>query len=65
MADPPEIKHFTYAGVQAHKTRNEKPCTLCLRAAAAYMKAYRNHDRCAPGIGWPLRTLAEVKRWGR
>jgi hypothetical protein len=56
-----DIRHGTYGALQAHKVRKEDPCALCLRAGAAYMKAYRNRDRCAPGLGWPLRSLPGVR----
>jgi hypothetical protein len=59
------IRHGTYGGLQAHKVRGEDPCFPCLRAGAAYMKAYRNRDKCAPGLGWPLRSVPVMRRWGK
>jgi len=56
---PDEEEHGTYAALQAHRARKEKPCTPCKRAAAVYMKAYRKRGRCAPGLGWPLQSAPD------
>ena len=58
---PDTAPHGTYAALIAHKARKEEPCALCKRAGALYMKAYRNRDKCAAGLGWPLRSMPIMK----
>ena len=60
---PGAAPHGTYAALGAHRARKEEPCVPCKRAGAVYMKAYRNRDKCAPGLGWPLRTMPVMWRW--
>jgi len=52
----------TYAGLQAHRKAEEDPCANCLRAAAIYHKAHRQRDKCAPGLGWPLRSIPVMRK---
>lgn len=33
----------TYSGAQQHRRRGERPCEDCLRAAADYIRDYRQH----------------------
>jgi hypothetical protein len=61
---PVPAPHGTYAAAMAHQTRQEERCALCKRAAALYMKGYRDRGKAAPGLGWPLQlTPARPRRW--
>lgn len=51
---PVPITHGTYKGFQLHALRDERPCTPCYVANAAYHQRYRQRGKCASGLGWPL-----------
>lgn len=54
MAEAGE-KCGTYGGYQRHRRDSTLvTCRWCLRAYAEYMREYRMHRKCAPGLGWPM-----------